>query len=230
MSGVLAAMLDLALPRECGGCGRPGAQWCARCEDELVSPPIALTPRVDPFVPCWALGTYVGARRAAVLALKERNRHDLAAPIGRAVAAALHHLRVYGHLDPPELARLVLIPAPTRARAARSRGGDPVRRFAADAAAALWPEPVSMVPALAMAHGVRDSVGLGAAQRAANISGRIRVRRGAPALELGCGAGSATSVLLIDDVMTTGATAAESVRVLKEFGVPVDGVLVVTAV
>lgn len=87
-----------------------------------------------------------------------------------------------------------------------------------------------MVPALAMARGVRDSVGLGAAQRAANISGRIRVRRGAPAIELGCGADSATSVLLIDDVMTTGATAAESVRVLKELGVPVDGVLVVAAV
>ncbi|MFC8181928.1 ComF family protein [Rhodococcus sp. NPDC057297] len=230
MSGVLAAMLDLALPRECGGCGGSGTQWCARCEEELASPPIALSPRVDRSVPCWALGTYAGARRAAVLALKERNRHDLAAPIGRAVAAAVRHLRLFGHLDPPELARLVLIPAPTRARAARSRGGDPVLRFAADAAAALAPEPVSMVPALAMARGVRDSVGLGAAQRAANISGRIRVRRGAPAVELGCGAYSATSVLLIDDVMTTGATAAESVRVLKELGVPVDGVLVVAAV
>ncbi|MGA9871041.1 MAG: hypothetical protein WBQ44_07860, partial [Rhodococcus sp. (in: high G+C Gram-positive bacteria)] len=132
-----AAVLDLALPRECGGCEAPGTVWCLRCDDELRRAPVLARPRVDPGVPCWALGPYSGPRRSAVLCLKERNRHDLARPLGAAVAGAVSHLRMLGHIDPPELARLVLIPAPTRARAARSRGGDPVERFVRVAATTL---------------------------------------------------------------------------------------------
>jgi len=38
------------------------------------------------------------------------------------------------------------------------------------------------------------------------------------------------TILLVDDVLTTGATACESVRVLSSFGIRTDGVLVVAAV
>lgn len=236
MAGLLAGILDLALPRECGGCDVPGTSWCARCDDELSRDPTSLRPRVDPGVPCWALGPYSGPRRGAVLALKERNRHDLARPLGVALAGAVRTLRVLGHIDPPELGRLVLVPAPTRDRAARSRGGDPVRRFASIAAESLGPETVSVPSVLRMSRGVRDSVGLGAAARAENVAGHIQFvgpsscRR--PPLE-NVGAVSAVSdptVLLVDDVLTTGATASESVCVLAEFGIRVDGVMVIAAV
>src|SRR6478735_7315626 len=116
------ALLDLILPLECGGCGLPGAGWCADCAQEFAGHPVALRPRVDPGVPCWALGAHSGPRRAAVIALKERGRRDLAEPLGAALAGALAWLRESGHLDPAELAPLVLIPAPTRSRAARRRG------------------------------------------------------------------------------------------------------------
>lgn len=233
-SGLVSSLLDLVLPRECGGCEAVGTLWCTRCDTEVHGQPVALRPRVDPGVPCWALGTYSGPRRGAVLALKERGRRDLVAPLGCAIAGALTRLRYLGHIDPPELGHLVLIPAPTRARAARSRGGDPVGRFTAAAALRLAPEFVSVSLVLRMRSGVRDSVGLGAAERAANVAGRIEFVRSAvsrPA-EDACGGKLPRdrTVVLVDDVLTTGATANESVCVLKESGIEVSCVLVVAAV
>ena len=225
---MLKALLDLALPRECGGCESPGTLWCERCRLSLAGAPVPIRPRVDPGVPCWALGAYTGPRRGAVLATKDRNRRDLVGPLGTALASAIDHLRVGGHIDPPELAPLVLIPAPSRARAARSRGGDPVLRMVRAAAAASAPEPVSVVQALRMRPGVRDSVGLGAAARVNNVAGRIACRT-----SIGARASAAPveqTVLLVDDVLTTGATASESVSVLTGSGVKVGAVLVLAAV
>lgn len=232
--GLLGALFDLALPRECGGCEVPGVLWCARCEEELARPPIAVRPRVDPGVPCWAVGTYTGPRRGAVLALKERGRRDLAAPLGVAAARALTALRVLGHIDPPELASLILIPAPTRVRAARARGGDPVARVAAVTASTLTPEPVTVCPLLRMDSRVRDSVGLGAAERTVNLSGRVAfVGSTQPRPGRDRAPGDSTrerTVVLVDDVLTTGATAAESVSVLRRFKIDVACVLVLASV
>ena len=62
---------------------------------------------------------------------------------------------------------------------------------------------------------VRDSVGLGADARLRNLAGRVALMRTPPPGEL----------LLVDDIVTTGATAAESVRVLARAGSPVAAVL-----
>lgn len=218
----MRALLDLVLPRECGGCGAAGILWCRRCAAQLSGEPVAVSPRVDPGVPVWALGTHTGARRAAVIAAKERGRRDLARPFGVSLANAVRSLRAGGEIDPPELARLTVVPAPTRSRAARVRGGDPVSAVAASAAAALAPEPVRVARILEFAGGVRDSVGLSARERVANLSGRIRV---APVRA----SGPSDCVVLTDDVLTTGATAAESVRALAARGVRVDAVVVITA-
>jgi predicted amidophosphoribosyltransferase len=62
----------------------------------------------------------------------------------------------------------------------------------------------------------RDSVGLSAADRQRNLSGRVRVR-----------AAPATPVVLLDDVVTTGATACASVAALQTSGVSVQAVLAI---
>lgn len=229
-AGTLAAvraLLDLVLPAECGGCGDPGSAWCGRCRRALSDVPVAVSPRVDPGVPVWALGSYSGPRRGAVIAGKERGRRDLAAPIGLALAGAVVTLRRWGELSPPGGAPLRLVPAPSRARAARSRGGDPVLRSARAAARALG-DDCRVCPVLSMRRGVRDSVGLSAARRQENLAGRIRVSASAGRDPLAMGRGPA-EVVLIDDVVTTGATAAESVRAFGAVGVRVAAVLVVAA-
>lgn len=213
----MRGLIDLVLPSECGGCAVPGTQWCAQCASALADDPIRLHPRVDPGVPAWALGPYSGPRRRAVIEAKEHGRRDLTRPIGVAVGAALGSLHRWGELPgtPP-----VLVPAPSRSRAARMRGGDPVTRIATVAAGGQW-----VCPALSMRQGVRDSVGLSPSQRQANVTGRVVLTRAGIAL-----ARTAHTVVLVDDVLTTGATAAESVRVLEMGGIEVSGVLVVAGV
>ena len=187
------AVLDLILPLECGGCGAPSTRWCAVCAAALAvrcDEPHVVSTRIDPGVPVFALGRYAGARRNAIVALKEHGRRDLAAPLS-------------------------VVPAPTRRSAARRRGGDPVTRIATAAAGPA----VTVAPVLRTAGGVRDSVGLSSAARQRNIAGRVRL------LAVPSG-----EVLVVDDIVTTGATAAEAVRVLAAGGARVTAVLALAQV
>ncbi|MCV7315608.1 ComF family protein [Mycolicibacillus parakoreensis] len=210
-------MLDLVLPVRCGGCGAPATRWCARCAAELAvraDHPHLISPRVDPGVPVLSLGRYAGARRRAIVAVKERGRTDLIIPLAAALTGGVDRLLRWGMVAAP----VTLVPAPTRITAARRRGGDPVARMAGAAGEHLG---LAAVPMLRMAALARDSVGLTAAARQRNVAGRVvarRRRRGAP--------GCVATVLLVDDIVTTGATAAESVRVLRAIGATVTAVLV----
>ncbi|GAA3953369.1 ComF family protein [Gordonia caeni] len=221
MRGVLGAALELAVPVECGGCRRPGTPWCPRCAAAVRDDPVVLRPRVEIGVPAWATGRYRGPLRTAVVDLKEHRRADLVPVLGAVLARSLLRLAEWEAIVPA--ARLALVPAPTRVLSARRRGGDPVTALARDAAARLGPR-VAAVPLLTIAPWTRDSAGLSAGGRLANLHGAVRlVRRPPPALKA---PHPGTVVLLVDDVLTTGATAASAVTALEASGVAVSGVVV----
>jgi len=204
-------MLDLVLPLECGGCGCPSTRWCHNCAAALrvhTDEPQVVTARVDPGVPVFSLGRYAGPRRQAIVAVKEHGRRDLVAPLARALAQGMHRLMVWGVVGPP----LSVVPAPTRRSSARRRGGDPVARIAATAAAGH--PGIAVLPVLRTVGLARDSVGLSVTARERNIAGRVRAT-GRPTGE----------VLLVDDIVTTGATAREAVRTLGAAGASVSAVL-----
>jgi predicted amidophosphoribosyltransferase len=74
-----------------------------------------------------------------------------------------------------------------------------------------------------LARGTRDSVGLDAGQRAANLAGRVRFTpRGSPP--------PGAAVVLLDDVLATGATVTASMAALHRHRLTVAGVLVLAAV
>jgi predicted amidophosphoribosyltransferase len=159
-------------------------------------------------VPVFALGRYAGPRRQGIVAVKERGRRDLITALARPLALGIDRLLGWGVLGLP----LTVVPAPTRRVSARRRGGDPVARIAA-AATAGHPE-IRVVAALRTVGLARDSVGLGTADRERNIAGRVRAS-----------ARPAGEVLVVDDVVTTGVTAREAVRTLRDGGAAVTAVL-----
>jgi predicted amidophosphoribosyltransferase len=201
-------LADLVLPLECGGCGAPSTRWCDACAQALAvraDHPVLITPRLEPGVPVFSLGRHAGVRRAAIIAVKEHGRSELARPLGAALGVGLRNLVAWGIVETP----LTLVPGPTRRAAARRRGGDPMAQVAA-------PLDAVVVQALRTRAFTRDSVGLSAGARQVNIAGRVRVRRPVSG-----------EVVLIDDIVTTGATACESVRVLQTAGARVAAVLAV---
>jgi predicted amidophosphoribosyltransferase len=168
--------------------------------------------------PIRAMARYSGPARAAILAGKEHGRTDLPALIGNAVGSALLRLRRAALL--PD--QIWIVPAPSRRAAARRRGGDPVTLMARAAARRMaeYGAFAGVAPCLYTAARARDSVGLDAAGRAANLAGRVRLRRSATPP-----AGALT--VLLDDVLTTGSTSLASIRALQDASIGVAGVLAV---
>lgn len=171
--------------------------------------------------PVYALARYRDTARRLMLSYKERGRRDLAEHLGGAFAAALPYLP---EARPDADGVWWLVPAPSRRSASRARGGPHLRRLARACASVLAAQGrmAAVAPALRLSTGARDAVGLDRDQRAANLAGRLLLDpRGLPP--------PGTPLILLDDVITTGATAAACVRALTEGGFPVAVVMTLTA-
>lgn len=118
-------------------------------------------------------------------------------------------------------APLLLVPVPSARAAVRRRGDDPALRLARAAANAVARHgvPARCLPVLAHRRRVADQAGLTAADRLANLRGALAARRDLPNARL----------IVVDDVVTTGATLAEAARALRLAGAEVLAAAVVAA-
>ncbi|WP_434810396.1 ComF family protein [Microbacterium sp. bgisy189] len=194
-----AQALALVFPVDCAGCDAPDVALCERCRCALVASP---TIRTVAGVDVVSAASFDGAAARVLRAFKADGRTGLARPLGAALAGALARVDDAG---------CAFVPIPSTWEARRRRGFVPVdlllRRAGRTPCRLLVP-----------ARGTVDQRGLDRAERARNVAGSLRTRHA-----------EGRRVVLVDDVVTTGATLAEGVRALREAGAEVVGAATVAA-
>lgn len=203
---LLGRILDLLLPPVCPACGTEGEVLCAACrrpfETRLAAPPgvaLGLGPAVPaPLLQLEWCAPYEGSVRAALHALKYGGETRLAVPLGDAVARRWARAGAGGEL---------LVPVPIHPTRQRERGYDQAELIAAAAAERLG---LPAVRALERSRATTPQFELGRNERAANVADAFRVEE--PLAVVG------RWVVLVDDVVTTGATLVACARALLEAG------------
>ncbi|WKD34408.1 ComF family protein [Streptomyces xanthophaeus] len=221
MRGWWQELAGLVLPVDCAGCGAVRVLVCAGCRDALSGAgegPVRPSPRPAGLPVVRAAAVYEGAVRSLLLAHKERGALPLAGVLGAALAAAVLAGGSGGSGGAGGFGGagdVVLVPVPSARRQVRARGHDPARRIALAAAGRLRRAgvPARVAPVLGLRRAVADQAGLGARQRRENLTGALAVRRGGRRLTAG-----AAGIVLVDDVITTGATLAEAARAVRAAG------------
>ncbi|MGW0873643.1 ComF family protein [Streptomyces sp. NPDC002740] len=211
-------LAGLVLPAECGGCGSARTVLCPQCRAALSgAAPFRVRPVPEPpgLPAVHAAARYADEVRAALLAHKERGALTLARPLGAALAGAVR--AGVGEVGwgegegPHPLGDLLLVPVPSTRAAVRARGHDPARRIALAAAGELRRAgvPARVAAVLRQRRAVADQSGLGSRQRLDNLVGALTVVPGGGRVL--CGG----PVVLVDDVVTTGASLAEAARAVR---------------
>jgi predicted amidophosphoribosyltransferase len=209
MRGWWQDLTDLVLPTDCAGCGAPRAVLCPRCRAALCGrAPRRVRPVPEPagLPVVHAVAPYAEEVRTLLLAHKERGALALAGALGAALARAVRAGLGAG------FGPVLLVPVPSARWAVRARGHDPVRRMALAAAGELrrTGTPARVAAVLRQRRPVADQAGLDARRRLANLTGALEVTAGGGRL-LGAG-----RVVLVDDLITTGASLAEAARAVRE--------------
>jgi ComF family protein len=208
-----SAALDIAFPAACSGCGREGAPLCDAClpalDARLMLPggtPIGLPAEIPaPLLQLEWCAPFAGAVRAALHDLKYAGERRLAEPLGAAVARRWN--RAGSGAD-------LVVPVPVHSGRERTRGYDQAALIAAVVAARLG---LPLAHPLERGRATVAQFELGRGERAANVAGAFRLRGSDPrAAQTVVG----RWVLLVDDVVTTGATLAACATALERAGVP----------
>ena len=193
------AILDafaVLFPVDCAGCGSPDRAICTVCSAKLNA---VVTPRSAAGLTVFTALRYEGPVRRILLALKEQNRTDVAAALARPLAAAIERaVELHPNAE--------LLVVPTSKQAYKRRGYDPVRLLTR--LSGHRPHRV-----LAAARNTVVQKSLGVADRESNLAGAMVPK----------GRLDGRKFVIVDDILTSGATLREAARAVRAGGGEVVG-------
>lgn len=226
-------LLALIMPVECVCCGAEDRVLCPACAHRLrlltrrpfraeSRAPALMDMDGSVLLPVVAAGVYRGELAQAVLSFKRHGQRRLADELARCLRDAL------AAAGPPR--GTLLVPVPTSGAAFRRRGFSPVHLVLARARRGRLPAGSAVADVLRKTRagpgtgGAVSQKGLNRAARARRVRGSMRLRDGLRRPDL-----SGRACIIVDDVLTTGATLAEAARVLGAAGADVRGAVVLAA-
>lgn len=180
-------LIDLVFPPRCARCGRVDTPWCEVCAADLMAVPVQpVTGEQTGFRDVVSSGVHAGILQEAVQALKYHNTGAVADPLGARLATAL--LSLNWTFD-------MIIPVPLHPDRLRLRGYNQAQRIAESLATVI--QVVCVPQALQRVRHTRTQVGLNRAQRLTNMTDAFLADSGVV---------RGKTLLIVDDVRTTGAT------------------------
>ena len=223
LEALFADVADLTLSRACVACGAVGSLLCSTCEASLIEvrrhevrrhgeAPVGGPASMPPVI---VASTYDGAAQRAIIAHKEHGVLGLTPVLGLMLAASI---AVLGE------GPFVMVAIPPHADAIRRRGIDTLGAIADRAAgelrAAGWSAHV--IPVLRRQADGGRHVGRSAHERRSAVHETFAVDERMLRRTTRGGA-----LIVVDDVVTTGATVWEAVRTLQASGLVVEGIAAV---
>lgn len=181
--------LDLLFPPRCAGCGRVDTAWCSACQheiDQIPFPPVQHLDADSRLRALAATGPHDSKLQHVIWSLKFENNRAMAVPLGQRMSTRLAQLD--WTID-------MLVPVPLHMKRLRERGYNQSTLLAEHIALM---QTIPLQPqAIHREIETRTQVGLDAQQRQQNVAGAFIAD---PSIV------TRKTILLIDDVYTTGAT------------------------
>ena len=198
VSNLLRSGLDVLFPVRCVGCGRSGAYICVACLSKARRPPPSPPPESGPLADVLTAFAYEGVVRTAVQHLKYRGLRSLVPEMARPMAWELAVT-----VPPP----FTLVPVPLHSARLRERGFNQAELLARELAR-LLDAPLST----------------GALRRTKDTSSQVSTSTRAERLKnvreafAPTGGVDGATIVLVDDVTTTGATLLAAAQALLSAG------------
>ena len=201
-----SSLVDLIFPSRCAVCDRPGKNLCLDCKNLLwIEPREFLLSGIS----LYTVTKYSDETSRLLVSLKDKGQFALVAELAQMLRPVIENL--------PECESMqYLVPAPSSPDNFSKRGFHPMLLLA-QSVASKHPN-LSVLNCLRFSRHVKDQVGLTEPERIANLSFSMELNQSV----------TGRVCYLLDDVVTTGATALEAARVLRLGGATLAGVLAIS--
>jgi predicted amidophosphoribosyltransferase len=207
----MKSLAELIFPSRCIGCSQLGISICSTCRKSWHSHIYHRTIKVlDTPYPVISAIEYSPIASRVLLRAKEANQEAADQLLVSALSHSLRYfLKKFGFGD--------LVPIPSRRSATRKRGRDFMQEITGSVAEN---ESIKSLQILQHQRAVRDQSQLNSQQRSRNIAGAFSTSFNLAEVR---DSGNIGPLIIVDDLVTTGATLAEAIRALRTAGFPVLG-------